>query len=65
MRSRDYYMSEEPRFSRRWWLRGLRTLFWIALISVLIWLYADLEHSKEREFRATIRLNTGKSSSLV
>ena len=55
---------ESARFSRTWWARRLRGALWVAAISVLIWLYADLEFTKEREFRATVRL-TAESSQLV
>jgi len=49
-------LSEPARFSRAWWLSRLRGALWVAIISILIWLYADLEFTKEREYPAAIHL---------
>lgn len=62
--ARDY-LPEAPRFSRRWWMGGLRTLFWVAIVTILIWVYADLEKTEEEDFRATVRLTTGNSQKLL
>jgi len=63
--SRRFYSQQARRFTRRWWLGGLRTLLWVSLITVLIWMYADMEFTREREFRVTLRLTTGGSEGLV
>jgi hypothetical protein len=59
-----YYMQDPPRLSRQWWLENARTLFWVALVSVLIWIYADIEFTDNMEMRATIQLGIGNSETL-
>ena len=60
------YIPELPRFSRKWWLGGARNFLWVAVITLLIWIYADVEFTEEREFRGvTIKLNTGQSDNLI
>ncbi len=59
------YTPEAPRFSRQWWMGGLRTLFWVVIVTALIWVYADLEKTEEEDFRATVRLTTGNSETLL
>ncbi len=59
------YTSNAPRFSRAWWLSGLRNLFAVAVITALIWLYADLQFITVKEFKATIQLTTGKAQNLT
>jgi len=56
---------EAPRFSRRWWLNCLRSLLWVSVISVLIWLYADMEVAGTERIALTIRLTAGKSQDLM
>ena len=53
------------RFSRAWWLNGLYTFSWIAIITVLVWTYADQEFTTERELVVTVRLMTGRGDSRV
>lgn len=53
------------RFSRTWFLEGLRTLAWVVVISVLIWVYADLQFTGTKEVRATLRIVTPPKSDLV
>ncbi len=65
MTPRESYIQEPQRFGRKWWGRSLRSLFWVALSTVLVWVYADMEFTEEREFRVTIRLHTGTSENLV
>ncbi len=50
------YMPEEPKYSRSWWTRQLKNLGWVALVTVLVWIYADMEFTDEMEFSATVRL---------
>jgi hypothetical protein len=52
-------------FSQRWWLRLLRSGFWVLLVSVLIWVYADIEYTDQVELSATLQLNTGSSQTLM
>ena len=60
-----YYAEEIPRFSRRWWLQVGRNLFWVSVVTLLIWVFADLEFTDEEQLRATIRLTIGSSKDLV
>lgn len=53
------------RFSPAWWLGAARNLFWVAVITLLIWVYADLEMSEPREFTATLRLMLGRAQQTV
>jgi hypothetical protein len=62
--SKYAYSPDLPRFSRRWWLSTAKTLFWVVLITLLIWLYADIELTASEEFRATVLLTTGKNRNL-
>ncbi|NBB96308.1 MAG: hypothetical protein GVY16_11295 [Planctomycetes bacterium] len=48
-----------PAFSKDWWLGGLRNLVWIALVTVLIWVYADMEFTDTASISSvTLTLNT-------
>ena len=51
--------------SRRWWLQGTKTFSWVALVTLLVWVYADMEYTDQEEFKATIRLTTDSDSGLV
>jgi len=53
------------RFSRRWWLGEIHNLFWIALATVLIWIYADMQFTDEIKLSARLVLNTGESRSVA
>lgn len=53
------------RFSWQWFLAALRTAGWVAVITVLIWVYADLQFTDERDIRATLRVHADSASSLV
>ncbi|MCK4601591.1 MAG: hypothetical protein KAU28_03945 [Phycisphaerae bacterium] len=59
------YMQSFPRLSRRWWLGFARNLIWVVIVTVLVWIYADMEFTTEREFTATIRLTAEKNKELV
>ena len=65
MSKRTYYTAESPRFSRDWWLRTGRTFFWVALVTVLVWVYADIEFTDRMELRATVQLRAGRGENLV
>ena len=42
------YRSESQRFSRPWWTEGFKTLLWVAVVTVLIWVYADMRFTDHR-----------------
>lgn len=56
--------ADVSRFSRRWCIAGLHTLFWVVLVTVLIWIYADMEFTDTAKIIATIKLDTGESGQL-
>jgi hypothetical protein len=60
-----WYSHQTKPFTRRWWSQTLRTLAWVSVVTVLIWIYADMEFTREREFRVVIRLTVGGSENLV
>jgi len=64
VRKRELSLTAE-RFSPAWWLEGARNFFWVAVITLLIWVYADLEMAEPREFTATLRLMLGKAQQTV
>jgi len=55
---------EAARFTRTWWLRKMRSVFWIALVTVLVWVYADMEFTDDVELRARLVVATGKGNRL-
>jgi len=59
------YTPNVTRFSRRWWLGLGRDLLWVAVITLLIWVYADMEFTEDRDYVAKLQLTTGTSRSLV
>lgn len=52
------------RFSQKWFLGGLRNLFWIIMVTALIWIYADMEFTDTVTVTAILELNTGESGQL-
>lgn len=44
------------RFDRQWWLSGGYSFCWVAVITILVWSYADQEVATEKEFTVTLRL---------
>ncbi len=66
MTRREYHNLVEPtRFSRSWWARRGRSLLWVALVTVLVWIYADVEFIDTKSLTVTIRLTVGKSRDLL
>jgi len=62
---RTFFTPADKRFSRKWWLDNFRAMFWVVLVTILIWVYADIEFTEERTLRATIELTVGNSEKLV
>jgi len=58
------YIPEAPRFSRRWWMTSLRTLFWVVLVTVLIWIYADMEFTDNVEISGKIHLQPARADEI-
>lgn len=65
MTKRTFYTVEPTRFSRAWWLGQGRNALWIALVTLLVWVYADVEFTKETTLHATVLLSTARRSDLV
>lgn len=42
----------------RQWMRWGRNLLWVVIVTVMIWVYADMEFTRERQFAVTVRLLT-------
>lgn len=63
--ARQKLQSKDTKLDPRRFVRPLRTFFWVALITVLIWVYADMEFTQTEDLRATLRLNTAASPDLV
>ena len=55
---------DTARFSRKWFLGGLRNLFWVVMVTALIWIYADMEFTDTATVTAILKLNTGESRQL-
>lgn len=55
----------ERRFSRNWWLGGGRNLLWVVVVTLLIWVYADLEFSDTAEIKAVLHLRVGSGRDMV
>ena len=53
-------------FSRLRWLSWAYNLFWVSLVTILIWIYADMKFTGEEEFDITLKLDAaGRSKKFV
>ncbi len=59
------YTPEAGRFDRSWWFGTFRNALFVAIITVLIWAYADLENTEDGQFNAAIVLATRSSKDLT
>jgi len=57
--------TEAARFSRQWWGDTVRVAFWVLIVTVLIWIYADMEFTQTEQVRMTVRLTVGKSTDMA
>jgi len=64
-RQETNFTDQPKRLSLPWALAGLRNLFWVSVITVLIWVYADLEVSESRQFKATLQLSAAGAGQMV
>ena len=55
------YTSSPARFSMEWWLESVRNSVFVVLVTLLVWVYADMDVAEDRSFRATAVLTTGGS----
>jgi len=59
------YTPSPPRFSRAWWLGAARNAVFIVLITLLVWIYADMDVMDVHDFRATVLLTTKGSTEVA
>ena len=48
-------------FSRQWWSETARTFLWVAVITLLIWIYADMKFTDTRKFSMVLALSADKA----
>jgi len=62
-----YYNQTPRRFSRRWWIARGKTPLWVVVVTVLIWVYADLEFTKTQDIKENVYLDlqTGPNMALL
>jgi hypothetical protein len=66
MTKRELHDILEPtRYSREWWLTRAHNAVWILLVTMLVWIYADVEFTDEMELQATVQLSTPPGGKLV
>jgi len=67
MGARPAAFEKQPprRFSREWFLNGLRTGGWVAVITLLVWVYADIHFTEGRSIRVTLRIHTDSTDNMV
>ena len=65
MARRLKYKPDVARLSPAWWLARLWNVFWVTVVTLMIWVYADLEVSELRQFTATLRLRAPKAGQVV
>ena len=66
MTKNEFYNTfEPPRLSRAWWLARSRSFLWVALVTALVWIYADVEFTDEMELAATVQLAAAEPGKLV
>ncbi|MCE5278296.1 MAG: hypothetical protein ABFD92_20790 [Planctomycetaceae bacterium] len=51
-------VKERGALSRSWWFERGRNALWVLLVSVLVWIYADLQHTDSHEFTSSIVLHS-------
>lgn len=52
-------------FSTAWWWRQAQSLFWVCVVTVLVWIYADMEYTATANLPITLQLTTGKSQRMT
>lgn len=65
MSKSKFYSDMIPRFSRQWWFGTGRNLVWVAIVTILIWVYADMQFTTEQKFTARVQLVAKSSEDLV
>ena len=65
MSKRRGRVGETAKFSRPWILGLVRNFLWVVFVTVLVWIYADMEFTTDQDFRVTLRLTTGSAEGLM
>ena len=65
MAPKKEFALEAKRLSLAWWFGRGRNIFWVSVIAILIWVYADLEVSENRQFSVVLRLSTTTQMKLL
>ena len=63
--SKARQVTDALRFSPQWWINSARTSLWVVIVTVLIWVYADMEFTQTKDVAMTIRLNTDGAKDAV
>ena len=53
------------KFGPKWWSDSARSTFWVIIITLLIWVYADMEVTQSTEVRITVKLTTANSRKVM
>ncbi len=53
------------KFGPKWWSDSAKSTFWVIIITLLIWVYADMEVTQSTEVRITVKLTTSNISEVV
>jgi hypothetical protein len=59
------YIPSPLRFTRAWWLDGVRNAVFIVLITLLVWIYADMDVMDVHDYRATLLMTAGDSQEVA
>ena len=57
--------TSSQRFSRPWWAEQVKNFSWVIVVSVLIWIYADMEFTENKDFKMALHFKTTPVSKLV
>jgi len=60
-----YYNQAPKRFSRRWWISRGQTPLWVVVVTVLIWVYADLEFTKTKDMKVILDVRTNPDMTIL
>lgn len=52
-------------FSRPWWTEQVKSFFWVATVTILIWVYADLEFTENKDFTMALHFKVSPVSKLA
>lgn len=58
----DFHSRQSPRFSRRWWVDSTKTFLWVAVVTLLVWIYADLYFTDSRDISAVLRIRCNQEN---